>query len=314
MAILEGAMSALRSAASAFTVKSAGDEDSRVRRLAVQTLGELEPAELATHGDALVAKLEDEDSGVRWAAAHVLGKLEPAELAKYGDALVATLEDHDPVVRSATAEALGQLEPAELAKHGDALVATLESEDSDMRRAAVELLGKLEPAELAKHGDALVATLEDRDIDVRLAAAEAVDKLQGELSYTEPSCDLSAKLQVKDVQGNNVLHRLARMKLGSNEDKILSLCALMVKHGVDIDDRNTLGTTARDIGMASSLPTVKSWFAQQGCFMGRYRLLSRAAHRSRTSVIFYATDISAASEAPVALKLMRERADLQVIM
>ena len=42
----------------------------------MQTLGQLEPATLALHGAALVARLEDEDVGVRRAVAQTLRKLD----------------------------------------------------------------------------------------------------------------------------------------------------------------------------------------------------------------------------------------------
>ena len=43
----------------------------------------LEPAVLAEHAAAIVAKLADEDGGVRLAALETLGKLEPAVLSQY---------------------------------------------------------------------------------------------------------------------------------------------------------------------------------------------------------------------------------------
>ena len=52
-----------------------------VRRAVVETLGQLEPATLAQHGAALVARLEDEDPFVRLAVAQTLMKLESGTLA-----------------------------------------------------------------------------------------------------------------------------------------------------------------------------------------------------------------------------------------
>jgi HEAT repeat protein len=45
----------------------------------VETLGKLEPATLAQHGEALVASLEDLDEGVRKAVVETLGKLQPLD-------------------------------------------------------------------------------------------------------------------------------------------------------------------------------------------------------------------------------------------
>ena len=50
-------------------------------RAVVETLGQLEPATLAQHGAALVARLEDEDPFVRMAVAQTLMKLESGTLA-----------------------------------------------------------------------------------------------------------------------------------------------------------------------------------------------------------------------------------------
>ena len=96
--------------------------------------------------------LENSDAGVRRAVVQTLRKLEPATLAQHGAALVAKLEDSDAGVRRAVVQTLGQLEPATLAQHGAALVARLEDSDAGVRRAVVEMLGMLEPGTLAQHG------------------------------------------------------------------------------------------------------------------------------------------------------------------
>jgi hypothetical protein len=59
----------------------------------VAMLGKLEPATLATHGAALVSRLEDSDAGVRRAVVATLRKLGPAMLTTHGAALVARLEE-----------------------------------------------------------------------------------------------------------------------------------------------------------------------------------------------------------------------------
>ena len=58
-----------------------------MRIAAVETLGKLSPEVLATHADAVVARLEDTEAGVRYAAVETLGKLEPAALAQHADAV-----------------------------------------------------------------------------------------------------------------------------------------------------------------------------------------------------------------------------------
>ena len=82
----------------------------------METLGKLDPAVLATHAPAIVAKLDDcadSDAGVRRAAMETLGKLslEPAVLAKYAQAIIDRLEDVHEGMRMATVETLRKLEP-----------------------------------------------------------------------------------------------------------------------------------------------------------------------------------------------------------
>ena len=70
-----------------------------MRTEALQTLAELEPATLAQHAVAVVAKLEDTQWKVRCLALRTLAKLEPATLAQHAGAVVAKLEDDDDDVR-----------------------------------------------------------------------------------------------------------------------------------------------------------------------------------------------------------------------
>ena len=58
-----------------------------------QTLSKLDPATLAQHVDAVVARLECDDDYVRKKALDTLGKLEPAALAQHAGAVVVRLED-----------------------------------------------------------------------------------------------------------------------------------------------------------------------------------------------------------------------------
>ena len=67
------------------------------------------------HGAALVARLEDSDAGLCGVAVQTLGELEPASLAQHGAALVARLEDEDVGVREAVAQTLMKLESGTLA-------------------------------------------------------------------------------------------------------------------------------------------------------------------------------------------------------
>ena len=74
----------------------------------METLGKLEPAALAQHGAALVARLEDSYWNVCKAAVQTLGKLEPAALAQHEQALAKAAEE-DSAVGDAAAEVLAKL-------------------------------------------------------------------------------------------------------------------------------------------------------------------------------------------------------------
>ena len=116
------------------------DADWSVRYHALNELGDLEPATLVQHADAVVARLEDSVWNVRYRALTALAKLEPATLAQYAEAVVARLEDSWMHVREAALETLAQLEPATLAQHAGAVVASLEDSDWLVREEAYHTL------------------------------------------------------------------------------------------------------------------------------------------------------------------------------
>ena len=166
--------------------------DSGVRKTAVETLGRLEPASLAQHGAALVARLGDSDWRVRQAAVQTLGKLDSASLAQHGAALVASLIDP----YEAAWEVLTKLGAEEtLAQHVAVIVAKLEDSDFRVRYGAVKTLGKLDSASLAQHGAALVARLVDSNWQVRMVAWEVVTKLGAEETLARHAAVIAAKLE-----------------------------------------------------------------------------------------------------------------------
>ena len=76
--------------------------------------GKLPPEVLAAHAAAVLAKLEDSVYKVREAAVQTLGQLPPAELTKHKAAIQKVeKEDEDEVVRRAAAEALSKLQASE---------------------------------------------------------------------------------------------------------------------------------------------------------------------------------------------------------
>ena len=118
--------------------------------MALKTLGMLEPAALAEHAAAVVAKLEDADGGVRRLALKTLGVLEPAALAEHAAAIVAKLADKGWDVREAAWKVLGKLGAEEiLAQHAVIIVAKLADEDWEVRKAMLDTLGKRYPAKLS---------------------------------------------------------------------------------------------------------------------------------------------------------------------
>ena len=115
-----------------------------MRYHAVNTLGELEPAVLAEHADAIVAKLADGNRRVRIMA---LRSSSSRQFWRYMP------PPSSRSLRTRTRMCAGRrwrrrkLEPAVLAQHVAAVVAKLADEDQDVRRAALKTLGKLEPAD-----------------------------------------------------------------------------------------------------------------------------------------------------------------------
>jgi len=148
-----------------------------VRERALETLGHLQPATLAQHADAVLAKLEDTYWNVRKEAVTTLSKLQPAALAQHADAVVAKLEHSNEYVRKTAVVMLGKLEPARLAQHAGAVLPRLDHRDWKTRVAVLELLAKLEPAALAQYGSALVARLEDSEKWACRAAMHALKTL-----------------------------------------------------------------------------------------------------------------------------------------
>ena len=139
------------------------DSEWTVRLHALRTLGKLEPVTLAQHADAVVAMLEDSEVNGRYWVLKTLGKLEPATLAQYASAVVARFEDSEECVREAAMMTLAELEPATLALHADSVVAMLGDQirwRDKVGPPAFEVIRKLEPAALAQHAYALLPIFE----------------------------------------------------------------------------------------------------------------------------------------------------------
>ena len=93
--------------------------------------------------DALLEWLEDSDTDVRVTALDKLGELEPATIAQHANAVVARLDDYDWAARYAALTPLGNLEPVTLAQHAKALITKLEDSSEHVRNAALTTLAAL---------------------------------------------------------------------------------------------------------------------------------------------------------------------------
>ena len=143
----------------------------------MEALRTLDPATIAQHAGAVVARLEDPDENFRLRALDTLSKLDLLPLAQHVDAVVRRLEDTDQLVRVQAVRLLGTLEPATLAQHADALVRRLEDTDGDVRRVALYTMEKLDPATITPHASAVIAMFEDSDLDVRMTAFDTLRAL-----------------------------------------------------------------------------------------------------------------------------------------
>ena len=154
----------------------------------MNTLGKLEPAILAQHANAVVARLEDSDEYLRYRALVTLSELEPATLAQHADAVVARLADSDWDVRDAALETLGKLEPAALAYHAHALLPILEAHFDDdpdsMNHVAVRILRHGLPR-FVRHGINFGDSrdLNNDDIDVYIDFHALRRRLMGRIAW-----------------------------------------------------------------------------------------------------------------------------------
>ena len=85
------------------------DSDCPVRKTAVETRENFEPATLALHAGVEALRLEDSNEDVRKTALQILGKLAPATLARHADSVIAMFEDSYRCVRDEAWRLSGRL-------------------------------------------------------------------------------------------------------------------------------------------------------------------------------------------------------------
>ncbi len=142
------------------------DESWRVRRLAAERLGALEPTTDII--GALIALLAQRDeTGARNAAASVLAQLGAPTLP----AVVELLRHPDPDQRKFAADILGEQQRSEAV---GPLVHALNDADANVRTAAAEALGRVGGAEARR---ALELLLGSRDVMLRVCALEGLASL-----------------------------------------------------------------------------------------------------------------------------------------
>ena len=142
------------------------------------TLRQLEPAALAQHAEAVVARLEDADGVrgryVRKLALQTLGKLEPATLAQHADAIAARLEDSFDRVCVSALRSLSKLEPATFTRYASAVIAMVEHDNQIVRDEAMLTLRVL--PRLVPHGYSNL-------LDSRSSRSRLQDRLLGRLAW-----------------------------------------------------------------------------------------------------------------------------------
>ena len=147
-------------------------------------LKELDPSRLALYVDVVVDKLHHASPDVRRVAVETLGNLEPVELAKYAESVVAMLDDQldNPIkaarVIKAALQTLGKLDPITLANHVHHVVVRLFDSDEGVRLEAMKTLGKLEPATLNNHARKVVMMLRNPQGDMRVEAMKTLAMME----------------------------------------------------------------------------------------------------------------------------------------
>ena len=145
------------------------DKDWHVRANAIRALGEARDLTTLRVVEPLVDRLGDESSKVRAYAAQTLGLMKLEKLATKDslmEGLVARLDDEDQTVRAEVARALGSTKDSRAV---EPLIVALKdpNERSEVRKNAAEALGQIGSRRAVQP---LVAALTDKDWQIRSAA------------------------------------------------------------------------------------------------------------------------------------------------
>lgn len=148
------------------------NEDHYIRRITVETLGELGDPQAVEY---LMQSLKDTDWYVQIKAADALVKIGKPTV----EWLILALEDTNRGVRRRAVEALGKIGDL---KAVEPLILMLKDKDDDVRMEAADALGRLRDLQAV---EPLILSLDDNERGVRSRAADALGKL-GDTQAVEP--------------------------------------------------------------------------------------------------------------------------------
>lgn len=145
-------------------VKMLDDDDSSIRRKAVERLGKSIMHEAVTD---IAKALMDDNKGVQQAAADALINIGGKDVVK---SVMPLLWDDSPARRNLAIEVLEVVG----GEGEDLLVGIMNDNDPDVRKFVVDVLGVVGDEEVV---DPLISSLKDKNPNVRAAAAEALGKI-----------------------------------------------------------------------------------------------------------------------------------------
>lgn len=152
-------------------------EDPAMRRMGIQTLGQIAHKDFERAMVALAQGLNDPDWEVRRAAVDMLGEVAPRGDENAIGACQAHLEDRSVSVRHASILALGQLSPKGDANTIKVIADLLEDRDDGVRRAVAEALSELAPRGHPVTMELVTERLEHWSVLVRRAAIETLARV-----------------------------------------------------------------------------------------------------------------------------------------
>lgn len=157
--------------------KCLDDEDCAIRRMAVQTLGQVAHKDFAKAMSALARQLHDPEWEVRKAAIELLGQVAPKGDEGALGAALAHLQDRSVSVKQVSILTLAQLAEAGDARVVDAIIPMLEDRDDGVRQAVGEALANLIARGTAGVVETVSSLLGHWSVLVKRAAIETLGRI-----------------------------------------------------------------------------------------------------------------------------------------